>query len=130
MVDKLVKGSQPKLTFREVVDSAPVGSRVQFRNDKAEVGDVFRNEHTVKVGHRKYVAHGFGTNIHTEDELILSLYGYPDDEDPARLAEARRYVWIKEVDYFLDLVTFTRARKRLMINSLRNATRMMRMIRP
>jgi hypothetical protein len=128
MVDKLAAGSQPRLTVREIVDTAPVGSRVMFRNDDRATGTAYRNENTVKIGRRKYVAHPFG--VLSEDEVTLELYRSIPGEGSATLAEARAHVWIKEVDYYLEPVTFTRARRRMIINATRAASRIMRSLRP
>jgi hypothetical protein len=122
MVDKLAAGSQPRLTVREIVDTAPVGSRVMFRNDDRATGTAYRNENTVKIGRRKYVAHPFG--VLSEDEVTLELYRSIPGEGSATLAEARAHVWIKEVDYYLE------PRRRMIINATRAATRIMRSLRP
>lgn len=94
-----------RLTVREIVDAAPIGSRVLFRSDKGS--GAFRNENTIKVRQNRFAAHGYeGTRIvYREDEVIKKLYeiAVRRIEGVGRsvsLEEARRHVWIKEVAYF------------------------------
>jgi hypothetical protein len=85
------------MTVREIVNAAPAGSRVLFRNDKGS--GAFRNENTIKLADGRYIAHGYGARKrYTETEVILKLYRIA--EPGASYAEARRHVWIKEVAYF------------------------------
>ena len=53
MVDKLHQGSQQLFSAEEVVDAAPIGSRVMFRNSHPSAVAPFINENTLKIGHRK-----------------------------------------------------------------------------
>jgi hypothetical protein len=120
MTDTLDTGRQPRLTVREIIDAAPVGSRVLFRNGHPDaLNTFFLNENVLKVGYRTYVGHPFGET--KEQDLILALYQNTPGKGKASLAEAHQYVWIKEVTYHLDLVTYTRAQKRLRL--IRAATR-------
>lgn len=124
MVDKLDSGPHLRLSVRELLDSAPVGSRVMFRNSHPDAAKTaFLNENTIKVGRRKYAAHPFGEL--TEDELVLWFYQNTPGKDNATLTEARRYVWVKEIDYFLDLATYTKAQRiRMIRNALKAAPRL------
>lgn len=122
MKDKLDKGPQPKLKWRDVVDSAPIGSRVMFRNsDPRARGTAFRNENAIKVGKRMYAAFGLdeNNNVLAEEQVILYLYQATPGEDSSPLAKARRHVWIKEVDYFIDRDLYLRSLRRRAIRALR-----------
>jgi hypothetical protein len=114
-------GPQQRLTVREIVDGAPVGSRVMFRNSHPDAeGTAFRNENAVKVADRKYLAYP-NSEVLTEDEVIEYVYQEMPHKDSASLAEAKRYVWIKEVDYFIDPDLYKRSlRRRNMIRALRS----------
>lgn len=92
------------LTVREIVDGAPIGSRVGFYSDKGS-GE-FRNEHTIKVRQNRFAANFEpGRKIFKEDEVIKKLYEIAIGRiEPVRrsasVGEARRHVWIKGVAYF------------------------------
>ena len=95
-------GQNTCLTVREIVDSAPSGSRILFRSDKGS--GAFRNENTIKTGPNRFIAHGYGTKkVYTEDEVILHLYRIVPGKSTATIDEARRHVWIKEVAYFVNV---------------------------
>jgi hypothetical protein len=49
----------PMTNVDELLDNAPVGSRIVWTNEAAEMKDVFRNENTIKLGKDKFAAHGF-----------------------------------------------------------------------
>jgi hypothetical protein len=102
MTDAITR-EKSMLTVRELVDSAPVGSRVMFRNDDRAEGTAWHNENTIKVGHRVYIAHGFHPvrKIFGEEAVITLLYRQLEGEEDATYEEARDYVWVKEIDYFL-----------------------------
>jgi hypothetical protein len=99
---------QTCMTAWAIVNAAPIGSRVNFTNDRA--GDEsWRFENTVKVSGYEFLAHGLydsaRRNRFRANDLIKWIYREGAGRPAADFEEANRYVWIKEVEYFVDVPT-------------------------
>ncbi len=94
-------GMEVQSTPDELISAAPVGSRVGFRNERGK--ENFVAEQTIKVGPNHFLAHGLGSGPLVRDAVILNLYRQNDAYRHADLAEAKKYVWVRDVAYFLAL---------------------------
>jgi hypothetical protein len=78
-----------------LLEQAPVGSRIVWRNSKGAGTDFF-NENTVKVGDNQYAAHGFKQKVFTRGELEMALakksYGRAAGEPTAEYIAANVFV--------------------------------------
>jgi hypothetical protein len=112
--DQTRPGLPACMTAWEIVNAAPIGSRVNFANSRAQ-DPSWNYENTVKVSRNEFIAHGLGGghgNVYRANALIREVYREGADRPHASLDEANRYVWIKEVEYFVDVPTPTACQRR------------------
>jgi hypothetical protein len=88
----------------EIVAAAPIGSRVNFTNDRAKK-KIAVYENTVKVSRNEFIAHtGDPTqNIYKARDLITAIYQWGTGDSTAGFTLADRHVWIKEVEFHVDV---------------------------
>jgi Domain of unknown function (DUF4157)/Protein-glutamine gamma-glutamyltransferase len=88
----------------ELLDEAPIGSRITWRNILANPSSDFYNENTLKLGDDQYGAHGFSgsSNVFSraelEKELSATTYSGPDPEPPQSYIEAN--VFIRSIEHY------------------------------
>ncbi|WP_266156313.1 eCIS core domain-containing protein [Dyella silvatica] len=91
-----------KKTTEELVQTAPVGSRIRFTNRHAQAWHPFCHENTLKVGNDLFAAGGMttllGRNTFSQLEVETNLAKYTkSDTDPASIREA---IYIDEIEIF------------------------------
>lgn len=88
----------------ELVRSAPVGSRVTWRNLAAPSSSAFFNENTIKLGEDQYAAHGFEPKtIFTGLELELALAGITLNREANATTDA---AYLAENVFVIEVSTF------------------------
>jgi len=97
---------QTCMTAWDIVDAAPIGSRVNFTNDKAQHPS-WRYENTIKVSGNEFIAHHGrgGKNVFKVNELITFICRLGAGRPSADFDEANKHIWIKEVEYHVDVPT-------------------------
>jgi hypothetical protein len=95
------------MTAWAIVNAAPIGSRINFTNDRT-THPSWRFENTIKVSRNEFLAHGLrhpNRNKFAANDLITRIYREGSGRHGADFAEASQYVWIKEVEYFVEVAS-------------------------
>jgi hypothetical protein len=94
------KEQQTCMKAWDVFAAAPVGSRVNFTNDRG-VG-AWRFENTIKYSWHEVLAFPLDPSPLKINDFILKLYRRATNSQ-ASLAEAEMHIWIKEIEFFVDV---------------------------
>jgi hypothetical protein len=120
----------------DIVYAAPLGSRVNFTNDRAQ-DPSWRFENTIKISETEFAAHngrsredllraGFrpkdalamgGRNIFNRKDLVTHIYRLGAEKPTADYDEADKYIWVKEVEYHVHVSTPVTCRSALVVKN-------------
>jgi hypothetical protein len=85
----------------EVFGAAPIGSRVNFTNDRWHYA-AYQYENTVKYSRNEVLAFPLSSTPMRINDFIVE-YFEESAGTSATLEEASKYVWVKEVEFFQDV---------------------------
>jgi hypothetical protein len=94
-------------TMEQLVEKAPLGSRVMWTNQMAIAGAAFEHENTLKLANDSFAAQGFSDkSIFTREELEQHLAeaavpkSTPAEERAAKATSFRKSIFIQQVEIF------------------------------
>ena len=101
------------MTVREILDAAPAGTRVLWKNSAGS--GAWRNENAMKVGNDRYIANLNYPTLQrlairtqgglTEEQIVTELFRNVPGKESADYIEAKSKVWVKEISYFSTVPT-------------------------